>query len=256
METRLDEIADGIYRISTYVDEVAPPAGFTFNQFLIDAEEPLLFHAGHRQMFPLIAAQVGQIIDMDRLRWLAFGHLEADECGAMNRWLEAAPRAEVAHNEIGCMLSLTDLADRPPRPVADGEVLDLGGKRVRFISTPHVPHNWEAQVVYEETTGTLLCGDLFTHMGHVHPLTSSDIVEPAVHAEDLFNGSSLSAVSGATIRQLAELEPATLALMHGASFQGRGGDALRDLAGVYDERVRDVLERGLPATAGAGCPTP
>lgn len=254
METRLDEIGDGIYRISTYLGEVAPPAGFTFNQFLIDADEPLLFHAGHREMFPVIAEQVARVVEIDRLRWIAFGHLEADECGGMNAWLAAAPSAEVAHNEVGCMLSLNDLADRPPRPVADGERLDLGGKRVRFLSTPHVPHNWEAQVVYEETTGTLFCGDLLTHVGRVRPLTDADLVEPAVSAEDIFNGSSLSAISGATIRALADLEPTTLALMHGASYRGHGGDVLRDLAGVYDERVRAVLERGLPVVAGAGCP--
>lgn len=254
MDTRLDEITDGIYRISTYVDEVAPPAGFTFNQFLIDAEEPLLFHAGHQQMFPVIAEQISRIIDVERLRWVSFGHLEADESGATNAWLDASPSAEVAHHELGCELSIDDLAIRPPRRMGDGEVLDLGGKRVRFIATPHVPHNWEAQVLYEETTGTLLCGDLFTHMGMVQPLTESDVIEPAMHAEDVFAGSSLSAYSGATLRRLADLEPTTLALMHGASFTGSGGQALRDLAGVYDDRIHALLDHGRVATAGAGCP--
>ena len=168
MDSRIDEIAAGIFRISTFVDEVAPPAGFTFNQFLIDAETPLLFHAGHHAMFPLIAEQVGRVIDVEGLRWLSFGHLEADESGAVNDWLAAAPRAEVAHHELGCEISIDDLALRPPRRMADGEVLDLGGTRVRFLATPHVPHNWEAQVLYEETTGTLLCGDLYARPGPDH----------------------------------------------------------------------------------------
>ena len=165
METNVDEIADGIYRLSTWVPEVAPPAGFTFNQFLIAADEPLLFHTGPRAMFPLVSEAVSRIVPVDQLRWITFGHVESDECGSMNEFLAAAPRAEVAHGGLGCMVSLNDMADRPPRPLADGEVIDLGGKRVRHIDTPHVPHAWEARVLYEETTGTLLCGDLFTHLG-------------------------------------------------------------------------------------------
>jgi flavorubredoxin len=256
MKTRFDEIADGIYRISTWIEEVAPPAGFTFNQFLVDADEPLLFHAGHRQMFPLMAEQVARVVPVERVRWITFGHVEADECGAMNEWLAAAPQAQIAHHEAGCELSLNDMADRPPVAMADGQVLDLGGKRVRFIYTPHVPHNWEAQVLHEETTGTLFCGDLFAHVGGVEPLTETDIVEPAVETEEAFMGSSLSALSGATIRRLADLEPVTLALMHGASYAGSPRDALHDLAGIYDQRVREALERGLPAEApGAGCPS-
>jgi flavorubredoxin len=135
METKVDEIAEGIYRISTWVAEIAPPAGFTFNQFLIDADEPLLFHTGPRRMFPLVREAVGGV---ERLRWITFGHVESDECGSMNEWLAAAPRAEVAHGMIGCMVSLNDMADRPPRGLADGEVIDLGGKRVRHLDTPHV----------------------------------------------------------------------------------------------------------------------
>src|SRR6185312_9365531 len=166
METRISEIADGIYRLSTFVPEIAPPAGFTFNQFLIDADQPLLFHCGPRAMFASISAAVAQVLPPEQMRWIAFGHVESDECGAMNAWLAAAPQAVVAHGAIGCMVSLNDLADRPPRALADGEVIDLGGKRVRHIDTPHVPHAWEARVLYEETTGTLLCGDLFTHIGN------------------------------------------------------------------------------------------
>ena len=171
----ITEIADGIYRISTFVPEVTPD-GFTFNQFLVVADEPLLFHAGHRGMFPLIAEAVATVVPVESLRWISFGHVEADECGAMNMWLAAAPRSEVAFGQLGCEISLNDLCDRPPRPLAEGEVLDLGGKRVRQISTPHVPHGWEAQVLFEETTGTLLCGDLLTHAGRGPAVTTDDIV--------------------------------------------------------------------------------
>src|SRR5579872_6798653 len=140
VDTKVDEIADGIYRLSTWVSDIAPPAGFTFNQFLVQAEEPLLFHTGPRAMFPLVSEAVGGILPVEQLRWITFGHVEADECGSMNQWLAAAPEAQVAHGAIGCLVSLNDLADRPPRVLADGEVLDLGAKRVRWIDTPHVPH--------------------------------------------------------------------------------------------------------------------
>jgi flavorubredoxin len=236
MQTRTAEIADGIYRISTYVAEVAPPAGFTFNQFLLVADEPLLFHTGMRQLFPAVSEAVGRIVPLNRLRWITFGHVEADECGSMNQWLAAAPAAQVAHGAIGCMVSLEDLADRPPRPLADGELIDLGGKRVRHIDTPHVPHGWEARVLYEETTNTLLAGDLFTHLGDGPALTTDDVVEPAMHAEAMFRYSSLPPDLAVVINRLADLEPATLALMHGSSFSGDGGAALRALAVAYDDR--------------------
>ena len=164
MNTRTDEIADGVYRFSTFVPEVSPE-GFTFNQFLIKGAEPLLFHTGPRAMFSSVSAAVSRVVPLAELRWIGFGHVEADECGSMNQWLAAAPRAVVAHGAVGVMVSLNDLCDRPPRAMNDGEVLDLGGKRVRHIDTPHVPHNWEARVLFEETTRTLLCGDLFTHIG-------------------------------------------------------------------------------------------
>jgi flavorubredoxin len=236
METNVDEIADGIYRLSTWVPDVAPPAGFTFNQFLIAADEPLLFHTGARAMFPLVSEAVSRIVPVDTLRWITFGHVESDECGSMNDFLAAAPRAEVAHGGLGCMVSLNDMADRPPRPLADGEVIDLGGKRVRHIDTPHVPHGWEARVLYEETTGTLLCGDLFTHLGQTAALTADDIVEPAMEAEAMFRSSSLAPDTPLVMSRLADLQPTTLALMHGASYNGDCGRALVDLANAYDER--------------------
>src|SRR6202030_4493970 len=138
------------------------------------------FHTGPRHMFPAVAAAIAAVTPVERLRWITFGHVESDECGAMNDWLAAAPRATVAHGAVGCDVSLNDLADRPPRSLADGEVIDLGGKRVRHIDTPHVPHRWEARVLFEETTDTLLCGDLFTHVGNGPALTDHDIVGPAI----------------------------------------------------------------------------
>src|SRR5262245_40332325 len=153
MKTSISEITDGIYRLSTFVPDIAPPAGFTFNQFLVLGDEPLLFHTGLRKMFPLTVDAVSRLIAPERLRWIAFGHYEADECGAMNEWLAVAPQAQVAHGQTGCMVSLNDMADRVPRVLADGETIHLGGgKRVRYIDTPHVPHGWDAGVLFEEST--------------------------------------------------------------------------------------------------------
>ena len=242
METRTDEIADGIYRLSTFVPEIAPPAGFTFNQFLVLGDEPLLFHTGLRRMFPLVRDALARIISPERLRWITFGHYEADECGAMNEWLAVAPSAQVAHGQTACLVSLNDMADRQPRILADGEAIELGGsRRARYLDTPHIPHGWEAGVLYEESTGTLLCGDLFTQLGDGPALTEGDVVGPAIVAEDLFRYSSLNPGMSPTIRRLAELSPRTLALMHGPSFAGDGAAALRALADDYDRRVRAAL---------------
>lgn len=236
METRINEIADGIYRLSTFFPDV-PPSGFTFNQFLVKGDEPLLFHCGMRGIFPMVSQAVAKIVPVQSLRWITFGHVEADECGAMNNWLAAAPRAQVAHGMTACMVSLNDLADRTPRALADGEILDLGGRRVRYIDTPHVPHCWEAGVIYEETTGTLLCGDLLTHLGDGPAVTSSDVVAPAIAAEDMFHATSIGAATAPTIRKLAQLKPRTLGLMHGSSFNGDCATALNGLADYYAASV-------------------
>lgn len=238
METKICEIADGIYRLSTWVAGIAPPQGLTINQFLIAGEEPLLFHTGPRRMFPSVHAAVGRLIPPEGLRWIAFGHYEADECGAMNDWLAAAPNSQVAHGQTGCDVSLNDMADRPPRILQDGECIDLGrGKRVRYLDTPHVPHGWDAGLLYEEATGTLLCGDLFTQPGDGPALTEGDIVGPAMRAEDMFGYSSLHPSMGATIHRLSALAPRTLALMHGPSFRGDAQAALSALAIGYEARI-------------------
>ena len=159
----------------------------------------------------------------------------------MNEWLAAAPQAQVAHGATGCMVSLNDLADRPPRALADGEVLDLGGKRVRHLDTPHVPHGWEAGVLYEETTGTLLCGDLFTHLGNGPALTDDDIVGPAIAAEDVFRSTCLTPTTAPRSAGSPTLAPRTLALMHGSSFHGDGARALHALADHYDAELRAAM---------------
>jgi flavorubredoxin len=236
METRIDEIADHVYRLSTFVTDVGP-TGFTFNQFLVDADEPLLFHTGPRGMFPLVSAAVAKVVPLDRLRWITFGHLEADESGAMNDFLAAAPNATVAHGAMGCMVSVNDLADRPPTPLGPDQVLDLGGKRVRNLDTPHVPHGWDAHVLFEETTATLFCGDLFSHLGDGPAVTTDDIVTVASQAEDIFQSTALTPQTAPTLRRLADLAPTTLAIMHGSSYRGDGAAALRALADDYDRRL-------------------
>jgi flavorubredoxin len=237
MQTSVHEIADGVYRLSTFVAE-AVPGGLAFNQYLIDADEPMLFHLGPRRMFPLVAEAVGRVLPVERVRWLSFGHVEADECGAMNAWLDAAPDAEVVFNELGCQVSVADLADRPPQHMIDDGTYELGGHHMRALLTPHVPHGWEAQVLFDETSRTLFCGDLFTQLGDgpaiVHDV---DLVEPAVAAEDLFGATALTASTGPTLRRLAALEPRTLALMHGPAFAGDCARALTDLADAYDARL-------------------
>jgi len=236
METRVDEIAERIYRMSTFVPDVGP-TGFTFNQFLIDADEPTIFHTGPRRMFPAVAEAIASVLPLDRLRWITFGHLEADECGAMNSFLEAAPNAQVAHTAIGCLVSVDDLAERPPTPLDPDQTLDLGGRRLRSIDTPHVPHGWDAHVLYEETTGTLFCGDLFSQVGDGPAVTGDDIIEAAMGAEDMFQSSCLTPRTAPTIRRLADLKPTTLAIMHGSSYIGDANRALLALADNYEQRL-------------------
>lgn len=225
----MTEVAAGIYRISTPVPDV--PGGFTFNQFLVGGDEPLLFHTGPRALFPAVSAAVARVLPLERLRWIGFGHLEADECGAMNLLLAAAPRAQVVQGQIGCMVSLGDLADRPPRALADDELLATGSHRLRCLYTPHVPHGWDAILLHEEVTGTLLCGDLFTRLGADLPAVTSDsLLEPALAAEAQFRSTAMAPHTAATLERLATLGPRTLATMHGSTFQGDGASELRGLA--------------------------
>lgn len=239
MQTQVDEIADRIFRISTFVPDIGP-TGFTFNQFLIDAEDAVLFHTGPRAMFASVSEAISSVVPLDRLRWITFGHLEADECGAMNQFLAAAPHAQVAHTEVGCMVSINDLADRPPLPLESGGVLDLGGRHVRSLATPHVPHGWDAHVLYEEVTETLLCGDLLSQVGNGPAVTADDLLELAAQTETMFGATCLTPSTAPTIRSLAELAPKTLAIMHGSSFAGDATKALHGLADDYERRLANA----------------
>ena len=244
METRINEIADGIYRLSTFVPEIAPPAGFTFNQFLVLGDEPLLFHTGLRRMFPLVSRGRGPdhpagAAALDRLRPLRGRRVRRDERVAGRR----APSAQVAHGQTGCLVSLNDMADRAPRVLADGEVIDLGGgKRVRYIDTPHVPHGWDAGVLYEET-------DRHPALRRpLHPARRRPGADRGRHRRpgDRRRGPvprtpASSPAWAPTIRRLAELAPRTLALMHGPSFAGDTAAALRELASAYDRRLRAAM---------------
>ncbi len=237
MQTRVDEIAERIYRLSTYV----PDADFTFNQFLICGEQALLFHCGPRALFPLVHEAVARLMPVSALRWISFGHHEADESGALNDWLGVAPQAELAVGEVACMISMNDLAARPPRALADQEVLDLGGKRLRYLATPQLPHGWDAGLLYEESSRMLLCGDLFTALGAQPVRSDSDPVGPAMAAEDLIHATALTPHTAPGIRRLADLLPAGLALMHGPAFGGDCVAALHGLADEYAQRLAMAL---------------
>ena len=234
LQTRVTEVAAGIHQLTT----VIPGAPVAFNQYLIAAAEPLLFHTGMRGLFPLVSAAVSTVLPADTVRWVSFGHVEADESGSMNDWLALAPQATVVHGMIGCMVSIGDLADRPPRALGDGETLDIGGHVVQWFDTPHVPHAWEAGVLYDITTKTLFCGDLFAWNGPFVAITNDDIVGPAAQAEDEMPGSmSLHPSSGATCRRLAELEIETIAPMHAPAYTGDCRTSLIDLAADFDRRI-------------------
>lgn len=234
--TRVDEIVSGIYRIST---PIAPgpdaPGGFTFNQFLIEDEEPLLFHTGLRRMFPLVREAVESVMPVDRLRFISFSHFEADECGALNDFLAVAPQAIPLCGSIAAMISVGDVADRPPRALADGEEVSLGRHTVRWIDTPHLPHAWECGFLFESTTGTLLCGDLFTQPGHQPPpLTDGDILGPSEAMRKELDYFSHTRHARSLIEKLAAQRPTTLACMHGASWRGDGAALLGTLANALD----------------------
>lgn len=227
-DTRIDEIADDIFRISTRIS--ADFGAFTFNRFLVRDEEALLFHSGPRGLASDTIAAITKVMPLARLRHVSFSHVEADECGALNALLAAAPSAMPACSAVGALVSIGDLADRPPRALADGEVLETGRRRLRFIDTPHLPHGWDSGLLFEETTKTLLCGDLFTQPGDPDPIVETDLVE----SSELFRGAmdyySNHVVAASQVRKLATLEPRALATMHGSSFRGDAAGQLRALA--------------------------
>jgi flavorubredoxin len=233
--TNVHEIADGVYRINTPVT-LPDGGGFSFNQYLIADEEPLLFHTGLRRLFPLVREAVASILPPQRLRHLAFSHVEADECGALNDWLAAAPGATPLCGTIAAMVSVEDLADRPPTALADQETLDLGRHQLRWLDAPHLPHAWECGFLMDETTGTLFCGDLFTQPGaDLPPVTGADILGPSEAFRQQMDYFSHTTRARALLERLAAANPTTLACMHGSAWQGDGAALLLALADRLDE---------------------
>lgn len=238
MNTHVDEIAQGIFRISTSVPIPAVPGGFTFNQILIRDEAPLLFHTGPRGLFEATRAAIETVLPVSSLRYLSYSHFEADECGAMNAFLNLAPGAVPLCGQVSAMVSMGDMADRPPRALADGEEVDLGRCKVRWMDTPHVPHGWDAGLLWESTTRTLLCGDLFTQPGaELPPITEGDILGPSEAMRARMGYFSCLDKARATLARLADLRPQTLATMHGSAFRGDGAALLRGLVEAMSKPV-------------------
>jgi flavorubredoxin len=233
------EIAADCYRISTYIPEIS----LQFNQFLFKDDEPLLFHTGMRVLFPAVRDAVATIMDPSTIRWISFSHFEADECGSLNEWLQIAPAAQPVCSMVGALVSVNDFALRPAKGMNDGEVLNTGQHQFRFAQTPHVPHCWEAGMLFEETQGTFLCSDLFHQGGDVEPLTEADVIDRArqtlidYQAGPFANYMPYTKHTDGIMQGLAALNPQTIAPMHGSAFRGDGGTAIRDLAAV----MREVL---------------
>ena len=237
------EIARDVYRISTF----HPSFGIQFNQFLIKDDEPFLMHTGLRRSFEITRDAVARIVDPSTVRWIGFGHFEPDECGALNEWLAVAPRAQAVSSVVGVTVMLDDYADRPARALADEEVLETGSHRLRFLSTPHFPHGWDAGLYFEENDRTLLCSDLFFQPGDPEPVIESDIVERAAGAiregaaGPLAHDMPYTPYTERTLHRLADLDPKTLALMHGSSFRGDGRAAILGLTQVIGEALGGVV---------------
>lgn len=250
MQSTVTEIAPQTFRISTFNSDF----GIQFNQFVIADDEPFLMHTGFRKMFPTTLAAVRSILDPATLRWIGFSHFEPDECGALNEWLAVAPRAQGLCGFVGMTVMQQDFADRPSRPLADGEVLPIGRHRLRFLSTPHLPHGWDAGLFFDETERTLFCSDLFFQPGDPAPLIEAGVVEQARAAIEfglegpMAHDVPYTSHTDPMLQRLAALAPRTLAIMHGSSFRGDGGRALRDLAVILAELLGG---KGQPDARGA-----
>ena len=228
--TNVHEVSDGIYRINTPV-VFENGNGFSFNQYLIADDEPLLFHTGPRKMFPLVHEAVASVLPVEQLRYIGFSHVESDECGSLNEWLAVAPQSRPLCGTVAAMVSIEDLADRSPRALADGESISLGKHSVCWFDAPHLPHAWECGFLTEELTSTLLCGDLFTQGGiDLPPITESDILEPSEVFRKRMDYFSHTKNARAIIEKLASTNPTTLACMHGSAWHGDGEKLLRTLA--------------------------
>ena len=235
--TNIHEIAPHIYRINTPV-EIGGQFGFNFNQYLVADDEPLLFHTGPRGMFPLVAEAIGTVLPLDRLRWIAFSHYEADECGSLNDFLAAAPSAAPVCSEVAAMVSVNDVATRPARALADGETLSTGRHTFKWLDAPHVPHGWECGFIMEQQSRTLFCGDLFTQGGPgTVPVTEGDILGPSEAFRRQMDYYAHSPQTAATLERLANEAPRLLACMHGSAWRGDGSSLLRALSGSLAGRA-------------------
>jgi flavorubredoxin len=256
--TRIDEIADGIYRITTPYREIIP-GGFSFNQFLILDEEPLLFHTGMRRSFPLVSEAISKVMPLDRLRHISYSHFESDEAGAMPQFLAAAPNATPAAGEIGAMVALSDFVDTPVRAMKEGEEISTGKHQLIWLNTPHVPHGWDCGVLFDKTTGTLLCSDLFTHGGSDNPpVTESEILGPSELFRAPMDYFAHSTKTAPILEKLAALHPQMLACMHGSAYRGDGAALLRELSNVLERESnmsRSPEPAALVAGFGSGTPT-
>lgn len=233
--TNIQEIAAGIYRINTPV--ALPGGAFSFNQYLVADDKPMLFHTGLRSMFPLVREAIAGILPPEILRYIGFSHVEADECGALNDFLAIAPEAEPVCSQVAAMVSVNDLADRPALALADGETLNLGRHALRWFDTPHLPHGWEAGLMFDDTTRTLLCGDLFTQGGDSDAaLTEGDILAASEGFRGAMDYYSHTPNTQAMLERLAQESPDTLAVMHGSAWRGDGAAILRALSGALAPR--------------------
>lgn len=232
MTTRIDEIAPQVFRIATDVAFPGGEGGSSFNQYLIAADEPVLWHTGPRAMFELTRGAIAKVVAPERLRWIGFSHYEADECGALNEFLAIAPNAQPLCGRIGAMVSIGDVANKPPRALADGETLDVGGARLTWYDTPHLPHGWDCGLIFDETRKLLFCGDLFTQGGSGHaPIVETDILGPSEAFRQPMDYFAHAPDTRTQLDRLAALNPETLACMHGSAWRGDGAGLLRELAG-------------------------
>ncbi len=228
--TNVSEVAEGIWRINTPI-AMEDGAAFSFNQFLVEADRPLLFHTGPRQLFPVVREAVSHIMPPSGVHYIGFCHMEADECGALNEWLAIAAEAVPLCSAVAAMTSIGDIADRPPQAMADGEILDLGGREVQWFDAPHVPHGWDNGFLFERVTGTLFCGDLFTQPGEgTDPLTEDDILGPSENFRQMMDYYAHGPETRSTLDRLAATKPRTLACMHGSTWRGDGAALLNRLA--------------------------
>ena len=238
--TRVDEIADGIYRICTPLDII--PGGFTFNSYLIADDEPLLFHAGYKKLFPITMEAVGKVLPVEKLRWVGGSHFEGDEFGALNEFLGVAPSATGFGSEIGVLTSLNDFADRPARGLQDGEEFSTGVHRLQWVYTPHVPHGWDCGVLYDHSTSTLMCGDLFTQPGAAPaPVTESEILSASEGMRGMMDYYAHATSTSIILERLASLLPSMLACQHGSAYRGDAASLLRELAGKIEAGSTSAL---------------